>query len=523
MKSSTLSLDPKVLAHDVICVFESDFLDIYLRLTSWLEERKERSLIFLAEAGTAFQDNFLFLSQIPQVICYSLTKESEEQIYTSLAWKFVFLKFYFLSEKKEDSESEQRQKEIFSKLAHIQSAVHLVASEYTDLGKVVAQNIFENGSFLEESLPLSSLYQSCRNIPAIICGAGPSLENEILLLKEYRHKALVFGGGSALSVLSGFSLQPDCSVSFDPDPPYRRYLQQTAFEAPFFYQGRVSYELSKLVHGKRVIAPASKGYLLEEWLLQALKKADTTFDSGWVVGNFATALATFLGCNPIIVVGMDLSFSDKEMYAAGVAGGEAISDGIPCKNSNGEDCLTKPDWLMAAKWFEEFAEAHPEITFINASSSGIQIEGMEKGSLQDIAARYFSSSYDIQGHFHTALFDHEKEASHSLLDQARNEFQESLRRVESFCEKILQNMFQNYPNLSKDTGNTVLLELDLEQELFFRVVLDPFWNVWKHIFAREESLEEGLTLFIHKILFFKKMVTEFSKIFYRGDEYAGSI
>ena len=103
---------------------------------------------------------------------------------------------------------------------------------YNDFGVPLMTNVFENLHMKGEVKRADHLEGAFRGVPAIICGAGPSLSESIDALKELKDRALIIGGGSALAPLSRHHIPIHFSAALDPDPPTERFYRQNHFETP---------------------------------------------------------------------------------------------------------------------------------------------------------------------------------------------------------------------------------------------------------------------------------------------------
>ncbi|ETJ36016.1 hypothetical protein Q604_UNBC09687G0001, partial [human gut metagenome] len=61
-------------------------------------------------------------------------------------------------------------------------------------------NYAKNTQYLNETLMVSNI-NKCENIPAIIVGAGPSLELNLSHLKKINRKAVIVGAGNSAKIL----------------------------------------------------------------------------------------------------------------------------------------------------------------------------------------------------------------------------------------------------------------------------------------------------------------------------------
>ena len=77
-------------------------------------------------------------------------------------------------------------------------------------------NFYANIQEAPESLSGKILNNSFKNIPAIICGAGSSLEKHLTQLPNFAKKALLLAPGTSFSILAKNQINPHFSFGIDP-------------------------------------------------------------------------------------------------------------------------------------------------------------------------------------------------------------------------------------------------------------------------------------------------------------------
>lgn len=147
--------------------------------------------------------------------------------------------------------------------------------------------------------------------PAVICGAGPSLDTSGPLLKDAAQRAVVFSADSALGALGRQKVVADFGVSVDaskvpekclagvPHPP--RWLGLANLSPPAWSQ--VPVEGGSFF--------CSSGQITVDWL-NAQGVARTLVPGQGNCGVTALALARFLGCSPIYLFGMDQALDEND-------------------------------------------------------------------------------------------------------------------------------------------------------------------------------------------------------------------
>lgn len=466
------------------CVDESDLVCLYgleqLReYQNWLEEKEERILLILDDEREFFRTDH------PRMHFFFLPLGNEEEVFKRIAWDFIFLRFFYVA-----SSKKTRAAQLFKQLQEIQNGVHLIASDWSDLGMCVVKNAMKNLKRFSSALSVKPLFGKFQGIPAIICGGGPSLEKNAHLLKEFEDKALLIAGGTALPLLSQRGIVPHFATALCPHPPKERFLAQTHFETPLFYQNRVDPDLLNQAHGLTLCLPDAGSSLIERCFFQ-----DDLFEAGWNVVTFSTAIAYALGCTPILFVGVDLAAQNGAIYSSGIEATQEEKKLIETCDEEGNRFFSKRDWLMAREWLSNFAMTHPEALFLNATEGGIGIPGISHIALRDAP---LEGSQDLRGRVFALLqsLPHNAPLQLEIVEA-------SLLRSQKFVNDLLKRMEQVFPSPFFEDGHCTLLQVELEEEMIYSTLLAPLWEVWKRVILREETT---LHPELHRILFFKRVL-----------------
>ena len=129
--------------------------------------------------------------------------------------------------------------------------------------------------------------------------------------------------------------------------------------------------------------------------------------SGGSVSTAAYDLAEQMGCNPIILAGQDLAYSDERIHIRGTTGEQIWENtanritpvsrsmaGFLQRNKTveitaygGEGTVwSDRKFLTFLWWFEKRFAAHNEVTVINATEGGARIKGTQEQNLADVIA-----------------------------------------------------------------------------------------------------------------------------------------
>ncbi len=490
---------------ELICVYGIGDGAVYRQVRSWLQSQEQRFLVFLEED----EEHFLKMKEAswtkdPKVRLL-FYQEGSDELFKEIAWEFLFLQFGFYATPESVEKKGERIVEVFSKVEHFHRGIDLIGSDFQDMGVAVLGNMAANQYKLAGSLIGQSLKGMCRQIPAIICGAGASLDRQAPLIASLQDQALLFAGGSAVTALTKQGISPHFCAHFDPNPPRLRFLQQDAAEIPHFYQSRFASSLLNCIHAPLLWMADGGNYPLEKWLREGYGIDFPSFDAGWTAANFCTAAAMLLGCSPIIFVGMEFSCSADAVYAGGMQADEHQGKFVEVEQSDGRRLMTKNDWMMSAEWLGALAKENPDVHFLNATTQGLDIPHVEKGALDEFASQFLQRQFDLSGVVHAVLQRAGRpRADRSKVDERVGVLRSSYTQCDQLCNQLLSLWEKHYPGSPIEKGEYAAALHDLESEAAFQMVLDPLWQIWKRPILRASNHPLGQHL--HRLLFFKRAI-----------------
>lgn len=179
------------------------------------------------------------------------------------------------------------------------------------------ENILNNFPHTIVSEDISTLKNAYENVPAVIVGSGPSLAEDIETIRSLQDKCLIISAGTSIQALTKNNIQPDIVVSIDGgEPNFKAFKDIDLTHIPLLYSSIIHPRIMKKDIGKTVYLSMDidtvSGYLRPE-----LKKIKRFFSTGSVTGT-AIQAAAYMGCNPVILAGQDLSYPNDQFYTDGV-------------------------------------------------------------------------------------------------------------------------------------------------------------------------------------------------------------
>jgi hypothetical protein len=458
---------------EVLYVYGLGLGYIFDQLTDWLA-KPDHHLVFIEDninvIGaflTTERANKILIH--PQVWVYykDYSKSKIElfiEIFAMKKPKVVALPFYFKNFKGAFDE-------LKVKIEFIRNMQFRNANEFRALGFGFIPNYIGNLKFLPKAYLGNRLFGKFKGVPAIICGAGPSLMKNIDLLHKLGDKAIIFAGGSAMNVINAHGIIPHCAVGIDPNfEQGTRVIMQKVFEIPFFYRNRMSCDALELAGGDRVFLSGSSGYDIADYFEKDLDLPKGDLEEGCNVINFSLSIAANMGCNPIILIGVDLAYSSNQSYAEGVTNHpihytkslfrtkEQTEELILQLDIYGQPIYTLWKWITESLWFSAFADRHPEINLINATEGGIGFKGVKNKPLKEVADELLGMDLDLHARMHAELQDNpvEKSMTKNQLRDMLVEFQKSLKHLAENLRPHDETVDEN--NFKEEIGFQYLLK-----------------------------------------------------------------
>ncbi len=280
------------------------------------------------------------------------------------------------------------------------------------------KNTFKNCHCFFTRGGVSLLRDRFRGLPAIVLAAGPSLEKDLPLLKKYGGKAVLIAVDTVLGTLLERGIHPDFAVAVDPQLINSYHLAGLVLfpkteEPPILVADPAVYPtVLRTYRGEILITSSvfSPGRIIEQFA-----EIKGSIAAGGSVATAAFDLARILGADPILLMGLDLSFAGERTHISGSYveryiqshayrfrtipsfAGHYIRGGDPrvLTDKSGRSVLSDRRMLLYRSWFERQVRFETT-TILNATRGGLSIEGIPDIMPDDIG-QYVASSNGKKG------------------------------------------------------------------------------------------------------------------------------
>jgi len=255
------------------------------------------------------------------------------------------------------------------------------------------------------------MYTGC---PGIVVSAGPSLAKNIDVLAEMQERGILVAVSTVCSRLLEHGIVPDfvCTLDYHPvSAEYIRRVDSKMQDSTLIALPGAASEAVNAWHGRMSFTGDSS----LQHVLKSLGADREPLEGGGTVAHLAFSFSRHLGCDPIVFVGQDLSYTETETHfeGAGLVGGkdyikqlrppeEAKRIGYnlyeykgtriapllrEAEGIGGETVYTDMHMASYATQFAHLFE-RTKATVINATEGGILKQGCQILPLKDVAVRW---------------------------------------------------------------------------------------------------------------------------------------
>ena len=303
-------------------------------------------------------------------------------------------------------------------------------------GVDLQQNTMKNLEHMGNSPDIGELAGKFTDIPFILVGAGPSLDDSIDFLKEMQNHAIIVASNSPYRKLINSGIRPHLVVTADPMSPTLAGFQNVSLEGiPLACPYSAYPEIVRRFSG-RIVSWLNVNPIVE--MLKKLwgHKPGTPIMEQGTVSGCVLDISKVLGCKKVMLVGQDMCvrddgkyYTDDSFYADAGKHYSSNKKGQLLPGNTLEKVLVEGRLFVYLKTFEKFIAENPEVEYRNLARTGVKVNGapyMDYDEALSWAGQVAKS--DIFSTELDKLFD-------NVSDKVN--FQESLKPLMDFTETLL--------------------------------------------------------------------------------------
>lgn len=253
------------------------------------------------------------------------------------------------------------------------------------------------------------VHQRFQGLPGIVIAAGPSLDKNVRELQRLNGRAVTFAVDTAQTTLRATGFEPDFVVTCDPTPLNFSHFENvdTLGRSFLAFHPECNHRIVEKYGTHPYFLPLCDQQTMFLDHLIPQEGPQDRVDRGMMVGQLAYNLARHVGCDPIIVIGMDLAFprdggtthaksaavsrtvtapDADSVSQVGAKEGKALVESGSMRWVDGYDGQPVPTTDSFKTYiidFENFIEK-TDARVINATEGGAKIHNAEQASLADV-------------------------------------------------------------------------------------------------------------------------------------------
>ncbi len=246
------------------------------------------------------------------------------------------------------------------------------------------ENTFRNLRHMAQAPDVGEMKDEFPDIPFVLVGAGPSLDESIDFLKSVQDKAIIVASNSPFRKLVNSGIRPHLVVTADPMPPTLAGFENVSLEGvpltcPFSAYPEIVSKFSGRIFSWCTYNPIVD--LVKEHMGQ---RPGTLIMEQGTVSGCVLDLSKLFGCKKVLLVGQDMSVRDDGRYYTDDSS-YADTGSLYAKNDTGqrlpgntqEKVLVEQRLFVYLKTFEQFiAKKDPSVEYRNLARTGVRIKGV---------------------------------------------------------------------------------------------------------------------------------------------------
>ena len=243
-------------------------------------------------------------------------------------------------------------------------------------------NTFENMPIMASSPDVAEIGNQMTDIPFVLVGAGPSLDESIDFLKTIQHRAIIVCSNSPLRKLINNGIRPHLVVTADPQSPTFEGFRGVDVEGLTLACPFSAYpEIVQLFNG-RILSWCTFNPIVDLVKKYMGKSPGSPIMEKGTVSGCVLDLSRLLGSKKVLFVGQDLCIRDDGRYytddsAYSDYGGHysGIKQGHRLPGNSQPQVLVEARLFVYLKTFEQFISEQSGVEYRNLARTGVKVKG----------------------------------------------------------------------------------------------------------------------------------------------------
>ncbi|WBW95462.1 motility associated factor glycosyltransferase family protein [Oceanirhabdus sp. W0125-5] len=301
-------------------------------------------------------------------------------------------------------------------------------------------NQFQNiKSFNIDSLPLESFLGEFENIPAIIVGAGPSLDKQLETLKKLNNKAIIFAAGSSINILEKNGITPHFEVAVDGGITEAKIIENIRnMKTILLFLSTVHHEAVKKYKGRKMWFRGNN-YSVIDYFEKFVGSDSSRIELGPSCVNIAVDIAEKFGCYPIVLIGQDMAYTNKKLYAQGPDHNLSLEDEkrkkVLATDIYGNDVYTLNSFIGIKEFFDMYVRVNQlQDRIVNCTEGGLGINNVKNKEFIEVMNELEMINFDVNEYIDN-LYIRNNEKTSNEMSKKTIDFIETIKKLIKGIEK----------------------------------------------------------------------------------------
>ncbi len=361
------------------------------------------------------------------------------------------------------------------------------------------KNVFENLHRLHLLPPINCLKNQFTGINSVFVASGPSLNRTINWLKSNKDNLLILCANSTLPILLKHNITPHFVIQIDSSEERLKHI----INLPKIQSYYISYPV---LHSDFYDFYENKAFLYSTGYPEILEHIQNKFSLKCdrlqvklTVALTGINFAEYLGCDKVYLLGVDMGFSEDNMYARGVQ--YKVDKTIQTKreqlidvfSNEGKKIKTTIDYKKCIEELEAYFKKGASIKILHCSDTGVNLKGIDSISEQDLLNMTVDKNNTV---FIDTLDNLFKKSQNDLLCYEREGI------IETYCKKSLdlEEEFKKYYNMQKkveEVNKQDILVQFIDSNPFVKMLISCI-NLEVEMQKKDFSIEKIFKMLIKK-------------------------
>lgn len=372
------------------------------------------------------------------------------------------------------------------------------------------ENTFENLLYLENLYEFSELKEKLKNMPLLIVGAGPSVDENIEEIKKLKNKVIIACVDTAAKILLEADIVPDIIAVADSQQVNYNLIKDLDLKDSIILTNLIIYPelFKKFIHNKKLIY--NSGTPILEKIKEKYNINLPDLKSGGSVSTILLSFGIYCNCNPIIFTGQDLSYPNLQFYGKGTAKDSGILNSLSKFNTfetyylstininnyifekdiNGNKVLTTNIMKGFRDWILYEIKNNNHIDFVNVSGKGILNSLIKQDNILNITQKYSKNLINYKNLItkNCKLYRITKDEVILYYKYILKEFYLLKNKTKSILEYI-----NSIKNINIDAETTINSYINYYNSNFLKIFVD--FNIENYVLLNENCIVRDFSFY----------------------------